>query len=62
MKTYAIKTTKGYLAIQGNTHWFENEPIGWALLSTRKHAMDMLESHHSAIGTASHEGGEVIEL
>jgi hypothetical protein len=31
MKTYAIKTEKGYLARQGNYNWFEEKPVGWAL-------------------------------
>ena len=31
MKTYAIKTEKGYLARQGNYNWFEDKPVGWAL-------------------------------
>lgn len=38
MKTFAIKTDKGYLANQGNQHWFEEKPVGWALFCTEDDA------------------------
>ena len=53
---YAIKTTKGYLATQGNEHWFQDEPKGWALFTSAEHARDVGEAHHSAIGTRPEEG------
>ena len=62
MNTYAIKTNKGYLAMQGRAHWFEIEPVGWALYSTEEGARDTAESHHSAIGTAANEGCEIITV
>ena len=60
---YAVKAnTKGYLAIQGNQAWFESEPVGWAIFGTEDHARVMLEGNHSMIGTAPHEGGEVVPV
>jgi hypothetical protein len=61
MKTYAIKTTKGYLATQGNRHWFESAPVGWALFCEREHAAAIAEAHHSAIGTRPDEGYTIEE-
>lgn len=31
---YAIKTKKGYLCIQGDQQWYQDEPIGWAVVDT----------------------------
>lgn len=59
---YAVKTAKGYLATQGRQAWFEDEPVGWAVFGTEDHARAMLEANHSMIGTAPHEGGEVVPV
>ncbi len=53
---YAIKTNKGYLAVQGNEHWFQDDPNGWALYSEEEDAIGIGEAHHSAIGTKTEEG------
>lgn len=60
---YAVKAnTKGYLAIQGREAWFESEPVGWAVFGTEDYARAMLEENHSMIGTAAHEGGEIVPV
>lgn len=59
---YAIKTAKGYLATQGNTHWFQDDPTGWALFTTEEAARDVAEPHHSAIGTKPEEGYTIEEV
>jgi hypothetical protein len=42
MKSYAIKTPKGYLATQGignnEVKWFESAPVGWSRHSCPDHA------------------------
>lgn len=53
---YAIKTNKGYLAVQGNECWFQDEPKGGALYATEEDARDVGEPHHSMIGTKPEEG------
>lgn len=53
---YAIKTKKGYLAVQGNECWFQDEPNGWALYATDEDAIGVGEAHHSMIGTKPDEG------
>lgn len=62
VSAYAVKTAKGYLAVQGREVWFEEKPVGWALFTSREGATAELEANHSAIGTAPHEGGEVVEI
>lgn len=62
MTTYAIKTANGYLAVQGNQHWFQEEPTGWALFSTKRDARNVAALHHSAFGTAPDEGYEIESL
>jgi hypothetical protein len=52
----------GFLAIQGNSYWFEPKPVGWALFSTKEGATDALESHHSELGTKPNEGGVVVTV
>jgi histidine ammonia-lyase len=47
---YAIKTAQGYLAVQGNTYWFEDKPVGWAIYSTEQHAREVAESNQCAYG------------
>ena len=59
---FAIKTAKGYLATQGDTYWFQDEPDGWALFATEEAARDVAEPHHSAIGTKPEEGYTIEEL
>jgi len=60
--SYAIKTKNGYLAVQGDTHWFEEGPIGWALFTSEDGARDIAEYHHSAIGTKPDEGYEIVPV
>ena len=62
MKTYAIKTNKGYLATQGDVYWFQDEPKGWAEYMEEEHARNIGEAHHSAIGTRPEEGYEIVEI
>jgi hypothetical protein len=57
MKNYAIKTTKGYLATQGNLYWFESAPVGWALFTEASHATAIAETHPATTGA----GGYTIE-
>ena len=33
MKKYVIKTAEGYLATQGDTHWYEDTVCGWVPVS-----------------------------
>ena len=62
MTTYAIKTRSGYLATQGSEHWFQDSPNGWAAFTSEEFARDVAEAHHSAIGTATSEGCEIVAL
>jgi len=50
MKTYSIKTPRGYLANQGEVFWFEETPIGWALYSSYDYAFHLAERHVEAMG------------
>lgn len=61
---YAVRACNGsgYLATQGNEYWFQDSPDGWALYATEDHAAEILEAHHSALGTKPCEGGEVIPV
>lgn len=43
-KGYAWKTDQGYLANQGREHWFESEPVGWALFCEPDHAATLARS------------------
>lgn len=48
---YAIKANNGgFLAVQGETHWLEDTPKGWALFTTEDGARRVAEDHHSACG------------
>ena len=60
--TYAIKTSKGYVAVQGNAYWFQDAPRGWAEFARPEDARNVAETHHSAIGTATSDGYEIEEL
>ena len=35
MKCFGVKTKKGYLANQGDNHWFQDEPKGWGLFTAK---------------------------
>lgn len=59
---YAIQTANGYVAQQGNTHWFQDAPTGWAVYGSEGHARDVAESLHSAIGTAPDEGYSIVAI
>lgn len=59
---YAVKGKQGYLAVQGDSHWFEENPVGWALFSSEDDARGVLEAHHSALGTKKDEGGRIVCL
>lgn len=59
MEHYAIKTTKGYLAIQDRLCWFQDTPTGWAAFSGEEAARDIAERHHSVIGTRPEEGYQI---
>lgn len=52
---YAIKTAKGYLALQGNLIWFQDDATGWAAFTDEETARDVAEANHSAIGTKPEE-------
>jgi hypothetical protein len=58
----AIKTAKGYLATQGNIHWFDDTPKGWSTFTSEDHARHVAEAHHSAIGTRPEEGYEIVSV
>lgn len=49
---YAFKTADGYLAQQGRNHWYESEPVGWALFTEARHA--------AALGASMGLTGEVV--
>jgi len=53
---------KGYLATQGREHWYQETPDGWAMFPTEDAARDILEAHHSSLGTETHQGGEIVTL
>ncbi len=38
---YAWKTVAGYLANQGRNHWYESEPVGWAVFTESDHAANL---------------------
>lgn len=61
---YAVHACNGigFLATQGREMWFQDTPDGWALFSTEEGARDQLERHHSALGTKTEDGGEVIPV
>jgi hypothetical protein len=60
IKGYAIKCQQGYFATQGREYWFQDKPNGWALFCSEDDARNVVEPHHSAIGTAT-EAGYAIE-
>ena len=53
MKTYAIKTPKGYFARQGDQQWIQETPNGWGEFTEREHAQDVLDHYKP-------EGGKVV--
>ena len=60
--TYAVRARNGsgYLATQGREYWFQDTPDGWALHTTEESARDAMERCHSALGTSTPEGGEIV--
>lgn len=42
MKTYAIKTPRGYFAKQGTSSWYQSTPDGWAAFCEAEHARQMM--------------------
>lgn len=46
MHTYAIKTEKGFLAVQGNHAWYQTTPDGWAEFTSREGAEAMRDQPH----------------
>jgi len=41
----AIKTPKGFLAIQGDQLWFQAEPNGWAVTSDDENHLRLAAAH-----------------
>ncbi len=53
---YAIKTKDGYLCVQGETHWTQPQPIGWAVISDNKDYLEYANTRYL-------EGvGEIVEV
>ena len=43
--TYAIKTTDGYIAMQGYRYWTQDTPNGWAEFTTAQYAEQVAASY-----------------
>ena len=59
---YAIKTSRGYLARQGETTWFEDKPVGWALYTEEDYAQYIADVYKDTIGTGMEDGYSIEEV